>query len=186
MTTHVLGFSGSLRQGSYNTALLRAAAELLPEGMSLETFDLAPIPLFNDDVRRQGPIEPVAQFRERVTAADALLIATPEYNFSIPGVLKNALDWASRPNPDGSPPLNWKPIGLMGASTGAFGTVRAQMHLRSIFVHTNSFVVNKPQVLVANAAQKFDADLHLTDEPTRGFIRDLLVALETLTRKLQS
>src|SRR5690242_6672036 len=123
---HLLGFAGSLRKGSYNRALLRAAEELLPEGVTLETFEIAPIPLFNDDLRLQGDPEPVRFFKERIAAADALLIATPEYNFSIPGVPKNAIDWASRP-PDQSP-LRGKPVGVMGASTGQFGTVRAQAH----------------------------------------------------------
>jgi len=128
---HVLGISGSLRKASYNTALLRPASELLPRGMTLEVFDLSSIPLYNDDVRALGFPKPVQEFRSRIAAADALLIATPEYNFSIPGVLKNAIDWASRP-PD--PPLDGKPLAIMGASTGNFGTVRAQMHLRQVCV----------------------------------------------------
>jgi chromate reductase len=173
----ILGFAGSLRRGSYNRALLRAAEELLPQAMALESFDLSPIPLYNDDVRRQGFPEPVRRFRERITAADALLIATPEYNFSVPGVLKNAIDWASRPDEDGYLPLNLKPIALMGATTGGYGTVRAQTHLRDSFVYTNSYVVNKPQVLVTFAEKKFDIDGRLTDETTRGFVRDLLAAL---------
>jgi chromate reductase len=177
---HVLGFSGSLRKDSYNTALLRAAAELLPDGMTLETFDLSPIPLYNDDVRTAGYPDAVKDFRSRIAAADALLIATPEYNYSIPGVLKNALDWASRP-PD--PPLNGKPVAIMGASPGNFGTVRAQMHLRQVCVYTNMFPINKPEVLVARAQEKFDAEGRLTDETTRGFVRDLLIALADWTRK---
>ena len=179
---HVLGISGSLRKGSYNTRLLTAASELLPEGMTLETFDLSPIPLYNDDVRVAGFPKPVQQFRERIAAADALLIATPEYNFSIPGVLKNAIDWASRP-PD--PPLNGKPVAIMGASTGNFGTARAQMHLRQVCVFCNMFPLNKPEVLLMHAQEKFDANGRLTDETARGFIRDLLLALIDWTRRLQ-
>jgi len=126
--------------------------------------------------------KPVQQFRERIAAADALLIATPEYNFSIPGVLKNAIDWASRP-PD--PPLNGKPVAMMGASTGNFGTARAQMHLRQVCVFCNMFPFNKPEVLLMRAKEKFDADGRLTDETARGLIRDLLLALVEWTRRLQ-
>lgn len=183
---HVLGFAGSLRKNSYNAAALRAASELLPEGMTLEIFDISPIPLFNDDIRLAGFPQPVRDFRERITNADALLIATPEYNFSVPGVLKNALDWASRPDKDGFLPLEWKPIALMGATTGLFGTARAQMHLRSVFVYTNSFVVNKPQVLIARAQERFDEHGRLIDTASRGFIRDLLVSLADLTQRLKS
>ena len=178
----LLGVSGSLRKGSYNTALLRAASELLPEGMTLEIFDLSSIPLYNDDVRALGFPKPVQEFRDRIAAADALLIATPEYNFSIPGVLKNAIDWASRP-PD--PPLNGRPVGIMGASTGNFGTVRAQMHLRQVCVFCNMFPLNKPEVLVMRAKEKFDANGRLIDETARGFIRDMLLALADWTQRLR-
>jgi len=178
----LLGVSGSLRKGSYNTALLRAASELLPEGMTLEIFDLSSIPLYNDDLRALGFPTPVQEFRDRIAAADALLIATPEYNFSIPGVLKNAIDWASRP-PD--PPLNGRPVGIMGASTGNFGTVRAQMHLRQVCVFCNMFPLNKPEVLVMRAKEKFDANGRLIDETARGFIRDMLLALADWTQRLR-
>ncbi len=147
----VLGFSGSLRKGLYNTALLRAASELLPEGMTLGIFDLSPIPLYNGDVEVAGAPESVQNFKARIAAADALLIATPEYNYSIPGVLKNAIDWASRPPKDS--PLNGKPLAMMGAG-GLLGTVRAQMHLRDILLHNNVLVLNKPEVYVARAAEK--------------------------------
>ena len=179
---HVLGVSGSLRKSSYNARLLAAASGLLPEGMTLETFDLSPIPLYNDDIRVVGFPKSVQQFRERIAAADALLIATPEYNYSIPGVVKNAIDWASRP-PD--PPLNGKPVAIMGASTGNFGTVRAQMHLRQVCVFCNMFPVNRPEVLVMRAQEKFDTDGRLVDETTRGFVRDLLIALTNWTLRLQ-
>lgn len=174
----VLGVSGSLRKASYNTALLRAAAGLLPEGMTLEVFDIAPIPLYNQDVEDAGLPESVKRFRERIAAADALLIATPEYNYMVPGVLKNALDWASRP-PD--VPLLRKPVAIMGASNGGFGTVRAQLHLRQFFVTMNMRPIQKPEVLVSRAQDKIDASGRLTDEKTSVSIRALLEALAEWT-----
>jgi len=179
---HVLGFAGSLRKGSYNRAILRAATELLPAGMSLEIFDLLPIPLYNADVEAIGEPEPVQEFKARITAADALLIATPEYNYSIPGVLKNALDWASRPSKDS--PLNGKPVAMMGAG-GMFGTVRAQQHLRLIAVHNDMHVLNKPEVYISRPWEKFDGDGHLSDGATRERIRTLLEALAAWTRQLR-
>ncbi|MCL4466569.1 MAG: NAD(P)H-dependent oxidoreductase [Chloroflexi bacterium] len=179
----VLGFAGSLRRGSYNRATLRAAGELLPEDMRLETFDLAPIPLFNQDILAAGPPRAVLDFKARLAANDGVLIVTPEYNYSIPGVLKNAIDWASRP-PDTSP-LNGKPVGLMGASTGQFGTVRAQTHWRNVFVFTNMLPLNKPEVLINRARDKFDAEGRLTDEPTRQVIRNQLVAFGDWVRRLR-
>src|ERR1700688_2330826 len=137
----VLGICGSLRKGSYNRMGLNAAAELLPPGMTLETFDIAPIPLYNEDVRAAGFPKPVEELRAKILAADALLFATPEYNFSMPGVLKNAIDWASRP-PD--QPFNAKPVAIMGASPGPVGTGRAQYHLRQSCVFLNMLPVNKP------------------------------------------
>jgi chromate reductase len=178
----VLGFSGSLRRGSYNTALLRAAAELAPDGMVLETFDLASIPLYNEDIRSEyGFPEAVAAFRERIAAADALLIVTPEYNHSVPGVLKNALDWASRP-PDA--PLNEKPAAIMGASTGIGGTGRAQEHLRQVLTFMNVYPVNKPEVLVARAPEKFDTAGRLVDGATRQYVAQLLENLLIWTQKV--
>ena len=176
---HVLGFSGSLRKGSYNTAALQNAYQLLPEGVSLEIFDLSSIPLYNADVEALGFPESVQLFRERIAAANALLIATPEYNYSIPGVLKNAIDWASRPA--GKSPLNGKPVAIMGASTSAFGTVRAQTHLRQVCLFNDMHPLNKPQVLIMQAKDKFDEQGRLTDEATRGFIREMLMALKSWT-----
>lgn len=177
-----LGLSGSLRKNSYNTALLRAAGELLPEGVILDIFDLLPVPLYNPDAEKPFPA-PVAELRQKVAAADALLIATPEYNASMPGVLKNALDWLSRPP---AQPLNGKPAAVMGASTGNFGTLRAQLHLRQVLQHTNALLLNKPEVLVVHAETKFDADGRLIDEITRGFVRDLLAALADWACRLRS
>lgn len=184
MTTpiHVLGFAGSLRQGSYNAGLLRAAAELLPADVTLEIFDLTPIPLYNGDIDKEGGPEPVRRFKERIAAADALLIATPEYNYSVPGVLKNALDWASRPMRE--TPLNGKPLAIMGAG-GMSGTMRAQFHLRQIAVHNDLHVLNKPEVYIARAWEKFDAEGRLNDEPSRQQIAKLLGALAAWTRRLR-
>jgi chromate reductase, NAD(P)H dehydrogenase (quinone) len=179
---NVLGIAGSLRAGSHNKALLRAASELLPEGMALEIFDLAPIPLYNEDVELAGFPPSVRTFRERVAAADALLIATPEYNYSIPGVLKNALDWASRP-PDR--PILRKPVAIMGASNGGFGTVRSQLHLRQVFVTLDMRPVQKPEVMVSFAQDKIDAAGRLTDEKTREAIRKLLEALAAWVGQLK-
>lgn len=178
----VLGFSGSLRKGSYNTGLLRAAAELVPDGMTLEIFDLAPIPLYNGDVEAAGAPEAVRQFKAAIAAADALLIATPEYNYSIPGVLKNAIDWASRP-PQNSP-FSGKPLAIMGAG-GMMGTSRAQFHLRQVAVFVNLLPLNKPEVTIQRASEKFDKEGNLTDVASRQQIRALLEALAAWTRRLR-
>jgi chromate reductase, NAD(P)H dehydrogenase (quinone) len=174
----VLGISGSLRKASYNTALLRAAVELLPADMTLEVFDLSPLPIFNQDFEKPFP-EAVAVFRSKVAEADALLIATPEYNSSLSGALKNALDWGSR---SPQPPLIGKPVAMMGASTGNFGTVRAQLHLRQVLTHIGALSLGKPEVLVARAEQAFDAQGKLVDEMARKFLGELLVALVEWTR----
>ena len=179
----VLGISGSLRRGSYNTAALRAAISVTPERMAIEPFDIAPIPVYNDDVRQQGFPPPVEEFRTRIRQADALLIVTPEYNYSIPGVLKNAIDWASRP-PD--QPFNGKPIAIMGASPGMLGTARAQYHLRQCFVFLNGLVLNRPEVMIANAPSRFDPEGRLTDEPTLKIIRTLLESLRDWTHRLKN
>jgi chromate reductase len=180
----VLGIAGSLREGSHNRALLRAAQELAPAEMTIVTFDhLGLLPLYNEDVLAQGVPAPVAALKEAIHKADALLIATPEYNYSIPGVLKNAIDWASRPAE--TSPLNGKPVALMGASTGSFGTVRAQMHLRQVCVYTNMLALTRPQVLVARAREKFDQQGRLTDEKSIGFVRELLQALLKWTLRLR-
>jgi chromate reductase, NAD(P)H dehydrogenase (quinone) len=182
---HVLGISGSLREKSYNTGLLRAAAELLPEGMTLETFGLAPIPLFRQELADAGGDAipaPVRELKARIAAADALLIATPEYNYSIPGVLKNAIDWASRPVAEC--PLSDMPMAMMGAG-GVAGTVRAQLHLRQVAVYINLLPLNKPEVIIQRAWEKFDADGNLTDERSRQQVQALLAALAAWTRRLR-
>lgn len=179
----VLGFAGSLRKSSYNRAALQAVRELLPPGMTLEICDLAPIPLFNEDVERDAFPAVVAEFKERIAAADALLIATPEYNYSIPGVLKNALDWASRP--PGQSPLMDKPLAFMGASTGYFGTSRAQYHLRQVCVVLNMHPLNSPEVFISGAASKFDESGRLIDPMFRNGISKLLQALQEWTIRLR-
>jgi chromate reductase len=179
----VLGISGSLRKDSFNTRLVRAAIQLAPEGMTIETADLAALPLYNDDVRAAGYPPAVAAFRDAIRGADALLIATPEYNYSVSGVLKNAIDWASRPP---EMPLAGKPLAIMGASAGLSGTMRAQYHLRQIAVFVDLLPLNKPEVMVRNAGEKFDADGVLTDEDTRTHVRKLLEALAVWTKRLKS
>lgn len=178
---NILGISGSLRQGSYNTALLRVAQERLPAATTLTIADLSAIPLFNQDVEKAGMPASVRTFREQIATADALLIATPEYNYSIPGVLKNAIDWASRGSDS---PLNNKPLAIMGAG-GGFGTLRAQLHLRDIVLHNQMPVVDAPQVLVSRVWEKFDDAGNLTDERTRNQISQLLQALVELTTRQQ-
>jgi chromate reductase, NAD(P)H dehydrogenase (quinone) len=183
MSLKVLGIAGSLRRSSYNKLALRAAIELKPADMEIEVFDIASIPVYNEDVREQGFPPAVEQFRDRIRKADALLIVTPEYNYSVPGVLKNAIDWASRP-PD--QPFNDKPVAIMGASGSVLGTARAQYHLRQICVYLNLHPINKPEVMIARAAEKFDADGSLTDQTARKLIADLLVSLEDWTRRLRA
>ncbi len=171
----VLGIAGSLRRASYNRGLVRAAAAVAPPGTLVEPFDLAPIPLYDEDLRQRGEPEPVRRLKERIAAADAVLFATPEYNYSIAGVLKNAIDWASRP--PATTPLLGKPVAVMGASSGGFGTTRAQLALRQVFVYVGSLCLPKPELMVSKAAEKFDADGNLTDPSTREGVRALLTAL---------
>jgi chromate reductase len=178
----ILGFAGSLRKGSYNKALLRAAAELLPDEARLEIFDLEGIPQFNQDLEKQMP-EIVKGFKAKIKATDAILIATPEHNFSIPGVLKNAIDWASRPYGDNS--FDGKPVAIMSASTGLLGGARAQYHLRQTFVFLDMHPINKPEVFVTFAGEKIDAEGKLTDETTRKIINQLLESLVAWTKKLK-
>lgn len=167
-------FAGSLRAGSYNRALLRAAIETAPEGMTIEIVDIAAIPLYDADLEAVGTPEPVAALKRAIAAADGLLIATPEYNHGVPGVTKNAIDWASRPPRES--PLDRKPVGIVGASPGMVGTARGQSQLRQAFEFTNSYCMPQPQVLVARAHEKFDADGRLIDEKTREHLARFLIA----------
>jgi chromate reductase len=178
----ILGIAGSLRRQSYNRAALRAATQLVPTGATLEIFGLDGIPGFNQD-EEQNPPAKVVEFKRRIREADAVLIVTPEYNYSVPGVLKNAIDWASRPYGDSA----WagKPAAIMGASVGTIGTARAQYHLRQTFVFLNMFPINQPEVMIGNAAERFDAEGNLTDETTKNFIRQLLQNLVDWTQRIR-
>ena len=179
----VLGFAGSLRTGSYNKALLRAAEDFIPEDVNLETFDIDGIPAFNQDIENDMPNK-VKDFKSKIREADAILIATPEYNYSVPGVLKNAIDWASRPYGDN--PFDGKPVAIMSASIGMLGGARAQYHLRQMFVFLNMFPINGPEVIVTFAQDKFDAQGKLIDENTQKFLRQLIQNLINWTIRLKT
>jgi chromate reductase len=175
----VLGICGSLRKASFNRAALNTAIELKPAGMSVTIADISQIPLYNEDVRVQGFPPPVETLRQQIKAADALLFACPEYNYSMSGVLKNAIDWASRP-PD--QPFAGKPIAILGAAAGMAGGARGQLNLRHSCVFLDMHPLNKPEVLIFQAQNKFDTDGKLTDHVARGLIRDLMAALLDWTR----
>lgn len=177
----ILGLPGSLREASYNHAALLAAKELAPAEVSVEIATLAGVPPFNQDAEGQPP-PAVVELKQKIRAADAILIATPEYNYSIPGVLKNAIDWASRPYGDSA--WSGKPVAVLGASIGTLGTARAQYHLRQIFVFLDMHALNQPEVMIANAAQRFDDRGRLTDEKTRDLIGKQLQGLVALARQL--
>lgn len=181
--TKILAVPGSLRKGSYNLSALQAAQQLAPPDVELEIFDLHGIPPFNEDDEKNPPAR-VTEFKRKIREADAILFGTPEYNYSIPGVLKNAIDWASRPYGDNA--WNGKPVGLMGASMGVMGTARAQYHLRQVFVFLNVYPLNQPEVFIANASQKFDAGGNVTDEKTKEMITRLLTALVEWSKKFKS
>ena len=178
----ILGFAGSLRKNSFNKALLRAALEQLPDNAELEIFDLEGIPPFNQDFENSYP-EKVKEFKKKIKAADALLIATPEYNYSVPGVLKNAIDCASRPFGDNS--FDGKPVAIMSASVGMLAGARAQYHLRQTFVFLDMHPVNRPEVMVPFAADKIDVNGKVTDEKTRQKIKELLESLIAWTIRLK-
>lgn len=179
----ILGFVGSLRKGSYNKALMRAAVELVPDDATIEVFDLEGIPPFNQDLENQPP-QVVRDFKAKIRSADALLIASPEYNYSIPGVLKNAIDAASRPYADKV--FDGKPVAIMSASVGRLGGARAQYHLRQSFVFLNMYPINHPEVMLPFAEQNIDEHGNLTNEETRKLIRQLLEELVWWTRKLRA
>lgn len=175
----ILGIAGSLRKNSYNRALLGAAVELAPPDAEIEIFDISEIPPFNQDFEANLPAI-VAEFKNKIRTADAILFVTPEYNYSIPGVLKNAIDWASRPSGDSA--WKGKPAAIMGASMGNIATARAQYDLRKIMVSLDMHTLNKPEIMVGNAHEKFDEAGRLTDETTRGLVKKQLEALVQWTR----
>lgn len=179
----ILGISGSLREGSFNTGALKAAVEMVPDRAEIEIFSIAGFPEFVQG-QDQHPPEKVAEFKDKIREADAILISSPEYNYSLPGVLKNAIDWASRPYGDSA--WNGKPAAIMGASPGAIGTARMQYHLRQIMVFLNMFPLNKPEIMINNCAGKFDEHGNLTDDKTREFISQMLMALVDWTKRLNA
>jgi len=181
-TVKILGIAGSIRKASLNRAALRTAAELAPEGAELTTFEIDEIPPFNQDNEATPPAV-VADFKQNIRGADAILFVSPEYNYSIPGVLKNAIDWASRPYGDSA--WEGKPAAIMGVSGGAIGTARMQYDLRKVMVFLNMFPLNRPEVMIGNSGQRFDAEGNLTDDATREIMAKQLAALTDWTRKLK-
>jgi chromate reductase len=179
----ILGFAGSLRKQSYNRSILAGALEMVPDNAVLEIFGLEGIPPFNQDLENQPP-DQVKAFKTKIRAADAILIATPEYNYSIPGVLKNAIDWASRPYGDNA--FDGKPVAVMGASIGMLGTGRAQYHLRQSFVYLNMYPINQPEVMVPFVEGKIDSNGRLVDEKTRSKIAEMLKSLVAWAKKMNS
>ena len=172
MADRIVAFAGSLRRGSFNSALLRAAQELTPSSMEIELIDIGALPFYNADVEAQGDPPAVAAYKASLGDADGLIIATPEYNDGIPGVLTNAIDWGSRL--PGRAPLSGKPVALMGASPSRIGTARAQLHLRQLLSHVHARVLPPPELLIASAHERFDKSLRLTDEVTRDMLAQLL------------
>jgi len=176
----ILGIAGSLRKASYNRGALRAAQQLCPEGAKLEVFELDGIPPFNQDEERNAP-QKVVELKQRIRAADAILLVTPEYNYGMPGVLKNAIDWASRPHGDNA--WNGKPVAIMSAAMSMGGGIRAQYQLRQCFVFLNMDAVVQPEVAINNVDERFDEQANLKDETSKKLIRQLL---ENLVRKVQA
>jgi chromate reductase len=177
----IIGIAGSLRRASFNLGLLHAAQEEAPPGVTIKILDLAQIPFYNADVEAVGIPDAVQAMRDQIAAADALLLTVPEYNHSFPAVLKNALDWASRPRPVSV--LRQKPVAMMGAG-GGFGTVRAQLSLRPVLASNEAYLMPKPELYITGAPQRFDEAGRLTDDGVRQSVRDLVAALVTWTRRL--
>jgi chromate reductase, NAD(P)H dehydrogenase (quinone) len=179
----ILALAGSLRQGSYNRGLLRAAEELAPDWVEVQFFDIGTLPFFNEDLEAVGDPEVVRRFKEAISNANAVLIATPEYNGAVPGVLANAIDWASRPT--GRSVLRNKPVAVMGAVLGKSGSANAQAALRGVLSRIGAVVVPDPQVLVPHASRLFDEQVNLRDEDTREEIRQLVEAVAHWCRRIQ-
>jgi chromate reductase len=179
MPLNILGICGSLRKASLNAALLQAAIELAPPDVTIQIADLSGIPPYNQD-DEMNPPQPVADFKARIRAADGILFATPEYNYSIPGVLKNAIDWASRPYGDNA--WDGKPVAVMGVSPSPIGTARCQYHLRQCFLFLNVRPVTRPEVMLGNTPSRFDEQQKLTDEKSREMVTRLIQSLVALIR----
>lgn len=177
----VLGIAGSLRSGSYNKQLLQLLVNSAPEGLEVEVFNLFDIPIYNGDVEAQGLPESVLDLKQRIKEADGILIVTPEYNYSIPGVLKNSIDWASRPPEN---PFSTKPVAIAGASNGGFGTVRSQHHLRQVMVNLNAYVMPKPEIMVSKAQDKFAEDGSLLDEKLKTSAQEFMQEFKNWIEKL--
>ena len=177
-----LGFAGSLRRASYNRGLIRAAVELAPTEIIVTAFDLGDLPLYNQDVEDAGEPAAVVAFKQAIAQADALLVATPEYNHGVPGVLKNAIDWASRPRV--TSPLRDKAVAVMGATPGKGSTARAQAQLRDAFVFTGACVMPLPELLIGGAAALFDHDGNPTDPAVRASLVELIEALRAWTLRI--
>lgn len=178
----LLGVSGSLRKQSYNSGVLLAITPILPDGVTFEIADISELPFYNADVEQVGLPNAVTAFRAKVAAADALIFSVPEYNFSLPGGLKNALEWLSRPP---NPPANAKPCAVLGASVSPLGTARGQFHFRHVAVSLNMIMVNVPHVDITNAKSKFDAQGRLTDQLSMDMLRQILLELKAMTLRLR-
>ena len=178
----ILGIAGSLRKASYNRGALRAAQQLCPEGAKIEVFELDGIPPFNQDEERNAPAR-VVEFKKKIREADAILLVTPEYNYGMPGVLKNAIDWASRPYGDNA--WDGKPCAIMSAAMSMGGGVRAQYQLRQAFVFLNMDAVVQPEVAIGNATERCDDGGNLKDEKSRELIAQLLTNLVGKVRRLR-
>ncbi|TAL19661.1 NAD(P)H-dependent oxidoreductase [Patescibacteria group bacterium] len=181
MSLTIIGISGSLRKDSWNTKLLKAAVRFCPPEAKIDILDWSKVPVYNGDDEANMPA-PVLEAKNKIRAADAVLFVTPEYNYSVPGSLKNVIDWCSRPYGDNA--WQGKPVALMGASPGNFGTLRAQMALRQTFTFSDMQPVMSPEVFVGHCAEKFDARGEFTDEKGRELVTELLANLVALTQKL--
>jgi chromate reductase, NAD(P)H dehydrogenase (quinone) len=179
----LLGIAGSLRKASTNRGALRAAAELVPDGAELEIFELNDIPLYNEDLEKDPPAI-ITEFKKKIRASDAIVFVTPEYNYSTSGVLKNAIDWASRPYGDSA--WEGKPAAIMGVSGGAIATARAQYDLRKSMVFLNMHPLNRPEVMIGNSGEKFNSDGDLTDEKTKEFIAKQMKALVEKAKEMKT
>jgi chromate reductase len=183
MPLHFLGLSGSLRKGSFNTMLLKTALALVPEDVTTEIGNFSDFPLYNNDLEISNYPPPVTRLKEQIRKADAIVFSTPEYNYSIPGVLKNAIDWVSRPPKES--PFFEKPFAILSASTGMLGGARAQYHLRQSSVFLNMHPLNRPEIIVSNAPEKFDAEGNFTDQAGKELIKKQMAALSEWTIRLR-